>query len=61
MDNPFPETIADESTGCEVENQRHIDWEAGARAESERITNIIKAEFIPGRDMQALLRAIRKK
>ena len=29
QENPFPQTIRDETSGIEVPNQRHQDWQAG--------------------------------
>lgn len=30
--NPYPKTIQDEYSGCEVRNERYYDWEAGYQA-----------------------------
>ena len=45
MENPHPKMITDESSGVEVENQRHTDWEAGAEAERGRFVDWLQEEM----------------
>jgi len=40
MKNPHPKMITDEVSGIEVKNQRHIDWQAGAKAARAYIRSI---------------------
>ena len=45
MINPHPVMITDEASGIQVRNQRHDDFEAGAKAERERLMALVEKEY----------------
>jgi len=47
MPNPHAKMITDEYSGVQVKNDRYFDWEAGAKAERERIIEMVKKEYPP--------------
>ena len=47
MTNPHEPMITDEASGVMVKNQRYLDWEAGARAERERLKALVEKEYPP--------------
>lgn len=47
MAEPHEPMITDEASGIRVKNQRHLDWEAGAKAERERLKALVEKEYPP--------------